>query len=232
MEAINSLINQVTSNDVFKDKFLDQFTTNQLDWGSAILSLVISFVLGLVIYFVYKMTFRGVVFSSTFAMSLVLMCVITTVIIVTISSNVVLSLGMVGALSIVRFRSAIKDPIDIMYLFWAISAGIVIGAKQYIFAVIASVLIAVFCFVMHKVGLNKNVYLLIVRYHPQAAKTVDAAINSTGAKVRNRTATAKFSEVTAELEQAKIPKTLVDKLAATDGVISAVLVDYNGEYCA
>lgn len=231
MEAINSIIRSMSTQDVFKEKFLEQFSSNQLNWGQAILALVISFCLGIAIYFVYKKTFRGVVFSATFATSLVLMCVITTVIIVTISSNVVLSLGMVGALSIVRFRSAIKDPIDIMYLFWSISVGIVVGAKQYLFALLASALIAVFCFVMHKYALNKNVYLLIVRYHPHAAKPVDQIVSSTGAKVRNRTATAKFSEVTAELEQGKIPKALVEKLASIDGVISAVLVDYNGEYC-
>ena len=218
-------------NDIIKNKFVQQFSENQLDIGRAAISMVVSLALGILIYFIYKQTFRGVVYSSTFAMSLVLMTVITTVIIVTISSNVVLSLGMVGALSIVRFRSAIKDPVDIMYLFWAISMGIVIGAQQYIFAVVASAIITAICLVMYKLNAKSKTFLLIVRYHPQCAKQIDTLLGQTSAKLRNKTATKRYIELTAEIEESKIPNALIERLSAMEGISNAVLVNYNGEYC-
>lgn len=226
-----SFVDSIISTSAIKDSVLDQFTDNQLNFGKAALSVVISLVIGLLIYFVYKKTFRGVVYSANFAMSMVLMSVITTVIIVTITSNVVLSLGMVGALSIVRFRSAVKDPVDIMYLFWAISMGIVVGAGQYVFAVAASALIAVFCFVMSMIRTKSEVYLLIVRYQTPISGHIDSVVNQLGGKLRNKTSTAQRSEVTVELRAGNIPKNLVEKLSSTDGVYSAVLVNYNGEYC-
>ena len=132
--------------DIFRNKFLSQVgSISPLD---ALITLAIAIAIGLVIFVIYKKTFTGVMYSSSFNMSLLLMVVITAVIIMTISSNVVLSLGMVGALSIIRFRTVIKDPVDIMYLFWAISMGIIVGAHQYLFALICVVVIAVLCFVM------------------------------------------------------------------------------------
>ncbi|MGN0474495.1 MAG: DUF4956 domain-containing protein, partial [Acutalibacteraceae bacterium] len=116
-----------TFNDILKNKFLNQITSSSP--LECFLTLLLAIAVGLIIYFVYKRTFSGVVYSSSFNLSLLLMTVITAAIIITISSNAILSLGMVGALSIVRFRTVIKDPIDIMYLFWAISMGIIIGAK-------------------------------------------------------------------------------------------------------
>jgi len=229
-----SLFNSFASlgfDDIIKNKFIEQFSTNQLDVGRAAISMVVSLALGLLIYFIYKKTFRGVVYSSTFAMSLVLMTVITTVIIVTISSNVVLSLGMVGALSIVRFRSAIKDPVDIMYLFWGISMGIVVGAQQYLFAAAASAIITAICLLMYKLNGKSDTFLLIVRYHPQCAKQIDSLIAQTGARMRNKTSTKRYLEITAEIAENKIPNNLIERLNATEGVSDAVLVNYNGEYC-
>ncbi len=222
-----------TSNfdDVIKNSFLEQFSSNQLDIGRAAISMLVSLALGMLIYFIYKKTFRGVVYSSTFAMSLVLMTVITTVIIVTISSNVVLSLGMVGALSIVRFRSAIKDPVDIMFLFWGISMGIVVGAQQYIFAAASSAIITAICLIMYNINGKANTFLLIVRYHPQCAKQIDSLIAQTGARLRNKTANKRYMEITAEIAENKIPNNLIERLNATEGVSDAVLVNYNGEYC-
>lgn len=228
---LSEIFNTVGFNDIIKNKFIEQFSENQLDAGRAAISMAISLVLGLLIYFIYKKTYRGVVYSATFAMSIVLMTVLTTVIIVTISSNVVLSLGMVGALSIVRFRSAIKDPVDIMYLFWGITMGIVVGAQQYLFAAVASVIIAAICFLMYRLNGKSDTYLLIVRYHPQCAKQIDSLVSQTGAKVRNKTATKRYIEITAEIAQDKIPASLIERLSATEGVSNAVLVNYNGEYC-
>ena len=192
--------------------------------------MAVAIVLGLVIFIVYKKTFKGVMYSSSFNMSLLLMTVITSVIIMTISSNVVLSLGMVGALSIIRFRTVIKDPIDIMYLFWAISIGIIVGAGQYIFAAICVVVIGVLCFVMSIMKNKERMYLLVIRYDMSAIKVIDKAIKSINGKVRNKTVTKSKIETIVEVDSKVAEGNFVERLGSTNGVISAVLVNYNGEY--
>ncbi len=214
--------------DIFKNRFLSQ--VNNISPASALVTMAVAIVLGLVIFIVYKKTFKGVMYSSSFNMSLLLMTVITSVIIMTISSNVVLSLGMVGALSIIRFRTVIKDPIDIMYLFWAISIGIIVGAGQYIFAAICVVVIGVLCFVMSIMKSKERMYLLVIRYDMSAIKVIDKAIKSINGKVRNKTVTKSKIETIVEVDSKVVEGNFVERLGSTNGVISAVLVNYNGEY--
>ena len=214
--------------DVFKGKFLSQ--VGSISAVDAVISLAIAIALGLVIFLVYKKTFSGVMYSSSFNMSLLLMVVITSVIILTISSNVVLSLGMVGALSIIRFRTVIKDPVDIMYLFWAISIGIIVGAHQYLFALICVVVIAVLCFVMSMLKKKDAMYLIIVRYRHAAAGSVEKAIKSVGGKVRNKAVSKAGIETIIEVNTKVADSDFVEKLSSINGVGSAVLVNYNGEY--
>lgn len=216
--------------EIFKGKFLDQFTENQLDIGSALIAVLFSLALGLVIFAVYKICYRGAVYSFSFNVSLVLMCVLTSVIIVTISSNVVLSLGMVGALSIVRFRTAIKDPVDIMYLFWAITMGIVAGAHQYIFAIIASVLIALICFISLIFKNREGAYLLIIRYSPGIGSKVDKIVHSVNGAIKNKTIRKGLAEVIIEVSGRKVQRGLVESVSSIAGVESVVLVNYNGDY--
>lgn len=215
--------------DIFKNKFLSQISSSSP--LEAFLTLLFAIAIGLVIYFVYKKTFSGVVYSGSFNMSLLLMTVITSVIILTISSNVVLSLGMVGALSIIRFRTVIKTPIDIMYLFWAISMGIIVGAKQYIFAIICVVVIGVLCIIMSKMKDKDQMYLVIVRYNMSVTGKIDNAIESVGGKIRNRTVSKSGVETIIEVKSNVIKEHFVEKLSSVQGVESAVLVSYNGEYC-
>ena len=218
-----------TFNDILKNKFLNQITsTSPLE---CILTLLFAIAVGLIIYFVYKYTFSGVVYSGSFNMSLLLMTVITAAIIITISSNAILSLGMVGALSIVRFRTVIKDPIDIMYLFWAISMGIIVGAKQYIFALIFLVLLSVLCIIMSLIKRKEQMYLVIVRYNMSVTGKIDSAIESISGKVRNKTVTKSGVETIIEVKSVAIKEHFVEKLYNIQGVESAVLVNYNGEYC-
>lgn len=220
------------SNGIIKDSIIEQFTSSgPLSLKDSLLAILVALVAGLLIFFVYKATFRGVVYSATFNMSLILMTVLTTAIVVTISNDMMLSLGMVGALSIVRFRSAVKDPVDIMYLFWAITVGIIIGAHQYVFAAIVTAAIALICFLMRIFKGNNQVYILVVRCDPQVAGHVSNMIDSLNAKIRNKTATARFIETTAEIPANKVPSNMVEKLQSVKGVMSAVLVNYNGEYC-
>ncbi len=217
---------------IIKDSIIEQFESSEpLGLGDSLLSILVALVAGFIIFLVYKLTFRGVVYSATFNMSLVLMTVLTAAIVVTISNDMMLSLGMVGALSIVRFRSAVKDPVDIMYLFWAITVGIIIGARQFIFAAIVTGVVALICFIMRIFKGNQQVYIVVVRCEAHAAQQVANMIGALNAKIRNKTATARFIETTAEIPANKVPKNMVEKLQSVNGVISAVLVNYNGEYC-
>ena len=218
-----------TFNDILKNKFLNQITSSSP--LECFLTLLFAIAVGLIIYFVYKRTFSGVVYSSSFNLSLLLMTVITAAIIITISSNAILSLGMVGALSIVRFRTVIKDPIDIMYLFWAISMGIIIGAKQYVFALICVVLIGAICVIMGFLKRKEQMYLVIVRYNMSITGKIDSAIESINGKVRNRTVSKSGVETIIEVKSVAIKEHFVEKLYNIPGVESAVLVNYNGEYC-
>ena len=214
--------------DVFKSKFINQVGT--ISPVQALITLAVAIALGLIIYVVYKKTFSGVMYSSSFNMSLLLMVVITSVIIMTISSNVVLSLGMVGALSIIRFRTVIKDPVDIMYLFWAISMGIIVGAHQYVFALICVAVIAVLCFVMAMLKKKDKMYLIIVRYRHGSAANVEKALKSAGGKVRNKAVTKAGIETIVEVNTKVADSDFVEKMLSINGVVSAVLVNYNGEY--
>ena len=213
--------------DIFKNKFLNQ--VGSISPVDALITLGIAIAIGLVIFVIYKRTFSGVMYSSSFNMSLLLMVVITSVIIMTISSNVVLSLGMVGALSIIRFRTVIKDPVDIMYLFWAISMGIIVGAHQYIFALICVVVIAVLCFVMSALKKNDKMYLVIVRYKHGSSAVVEKALKTAGGKVRNKAVSKGGIETIVEVNSKIADSDFVEKLLSINGVVSAVLVNYNGE---
>ena len=214
--------------DVFKNKFLSQ--VGSISPLEAVITLAVAIAIGLVIFIIYKKTFSGVMYSSSFNMSLLLMVVITAVIIMTISSNVVLSLGMVGALSIIRFRTVIKEPVDIMYLFWAISMGIIVGAHQYLFAMICVAVIAVLCFVMAGLKKNDKMYLIIVRYKHGCSPAVESALKSVGGKVRNKSVAKGGIEMIAEVNTKVADSDFVEKLLTINGVVSAVLVNYNGEY--
>ena len=132
-----------TFKDIFKSDFLNSTNLNTFSLSDTLIALGISFILGLFIYFVYKKTYKGVMYSAAFGVSLLAMSMITTLVILAVTANIVLSLGMVGALSIVRFRTAIKEPMDIAFLFWAIAAGIVLGAGLIPLAIIGSVIIGV-----------------------------------------------------------------------------------------
>ena len=212
----------MTFTDVFKNKFLSQFQlTSPIEY---VLALVFSIMIGLIIYFVYKKTYNGVAYSHNFNMSLILMTLITTIIIFTITANPVLSLGMVGALSIIRFRTVVKDPVDLMYLFWAISMGIIIGAKQYIFALICVVIITIFCIIMCKLSDSEKLYLVIVRYDVAVTDEIDKG------KIRNRTVGKSGVETIIEVKDNAIDDHFVEKITKIEGVESAALVNYNGDY--
>ena len=222
----------MTFNDIFKSNFLDSVQSFSL--LDTALALVVALALGLFIFLIYKKTFQGVLYSSTFGVLLVGLTLVTTLVILAVTSNVVLSLGMVGALSIVRFRTAIKDPLDIVYLFWALAAGIVTGAGQFPMAIVGSAVIGVVLLLFVNRRVNDHPYLLVVTCADDRAESeAFAALGSQKRVVKSKTVSADGIEVTAELRLPDAGTTdFVNRVAAVPGVRSAVLVSYNGSYTA
>jgi uncharacterized membrane protein YhiD involved in acid resistance len=224
--------NQFNFNDIFKSNFLDQVTSfSALDMAIA---LGLAFVLGLFIFMVYKKTFKGVMYSASFGVSLLSMTLITTVIIMAISSNVILSLGMVGALSIVRFRSAIKEPLDIAFLFWAISIGIVLGAGLIPLAVFGSLFIGIILVVFINQKSSDNPYILVLKCTGDDSEK--AAMDYVSKKVKKHVVKSKTVsaadgvELTLEIRLKDMSTKFINEISCIVGVNHAVLVSYNGEY--
>lgn len=225
------MIKMVSFVDTIKDSVRDQFAAGTTV-GQMLASLGVAFLLGLFILVIYKATFRGVLFSKGFAFSLVLLSMVTALVIRTISSNLALSLGMVGALSIVRFRTAIKDPVDTVFMFWAITAGIMSGAGLYLIGGIASVALGVLYFLVTLIYRKAQMpYLLVIRYDPQEAQSVSAAMRKLPRhRIKSRTTTRKGAEVTLELSLKGDEMKLIDSLYKVDGVLDASLISYEGEF--
>lgn len=216
--------------DIFKKEFLSKIQSVQtIDIAIA---LLVSIVVGAYIFYFYKKTYKGVVFSKMFAVALTGMTVITTFIILAVTSNVVLSLGMVGALSIVRFRSSIKEPVDIIYIFWAISEGIAIGSKQYGLVIIGTICIsiAIATFGTHKEKMNR--YILVVRHKGKQKEIIDKIKgNSKKYEIKSNTLYSNNEqEVIIEVILENDGNDLIEEIKKIGTIDMASLVKYNGEY--
>ncbi len=216
--------------DVIKNSILKSDTFGNLTTIDIFIGLLIAYMIGMFIFFIYKKTFRGVVYSFSYNFSLVLMTMVTSLVIMTISSNIVLSLGMVGALSIVRFRTAVKDPLDIVYMFWAITAGITVGAGLYQLAVIGALLVGLTILTMNIFKSSKNTYILIVNYSEDVYPEIKTVLNRFDYIVKSKAIKNKRVELTVELKLDVENTTFVEEIAKIEGVVDAVLVNYNGEY--
>ena len=221
----------MTFNDIFKSSFLENITSvSILDMAVA---LAIAFGIGLFIFLVYKKTNQGVMYSSSFGTTLVALTMITTVVILAVTSNVVLSLGMVGALSIVRFRTAIKEPLDIAFLFWSIAVGIVLSAGMIPLAVIGSIVIGIILIVFVNKKSHSNPYIVIVQCDShESEEEVKAFLNSCVQKcvVKSKTAQKGFVELNMDIRLKDDNTDFINIISGMNGVCSAVLVSYNGEY--
>ncbi len=218
-------------NDIFKSSFLENVTAVSVT--DMALSLALSFCLGLFIYFVYKKTYSGVMFSRAFGGALLGMTMITTMVILAVTSNVVLSLGMVGALSIVRFRTAIKEPLDIAFLFWAIAAGIVLAAGMIPLAVIGSIIIGIIMILFCNRKAAEKPYIAVISCADAAAeKMVAEYLNSHTGKtvVKSKSARKDGIELSCEVTLKDNNTDFITELSGMNGVSSAVLVSYNGDY--
>ena len=197
------------------------------------IALVLAFGIGMFIFLVYKKTYQGVMYSSSFGTTLVALTMITTVVILAVTSNVVLSLGMVGALSIVRFRTAIKEPLDIAFLFWAIAVGIVLAAGMLPLAVIGSVIIGVILLVFVNKKSHCNPYIVVLSCTDSAAeKNAKSFLDKQVQRcvVKSKTAQKGMIELNLEIRMKDDNTDFINALSEMNGVNSAVLVSYNGEY--
>ena len=204
--------------------------TNVISIQTILVTLLTSAVCGAVIYLVYRFFNRSVIYNENFNILVILTTVVTSFIIMTISSNVVLSLGMVGALSIVRFRAAVKDPLDIGFLFWGIAAGITAGAQLYWVALLGTAIIAVLYILITICRKEKKSYLLILRYKAASEMNVTGILNGIKYRLKNKTQTGDHVELTIEVKIKKNDTAYLSRFNAVEGVESVTLLEYSGEY--
>ena len=220
-----------TFNDIFKSSFLENITSvSLLDMAIA---MVLAFAIGMFIFLVYKKTYQGVMYSSSFGVTLVALTMITTLVILAVTSNVVLSLGMVGALSIVRFRTAIKEPMDIAFLFWSIAVGIVLAAGMIPLAVFGSIIIGIILliFVNKKSYLMPYIVVVNCTGHDAEVKASEFIKSKTERfVVKSKSAQKGNLELNIEVRLKEDNTDFINELAEMEGVNNAVLVSYNGEY--
>ena len=212
---------------------LSQYFTSQfvsLTPWKILIGIVMAVIVGLVIAFVYKRCYRGVLYSPGFALTLMMLTLITTPVVMCIKSDIALSMGMVGALSIVRFRTAVKDPMDTAYMFWALTMGILLGAGQFFLTACAVVGIGLLLTVIvHIQSRGLNSYLLVVRMSEESERQANQLVNNLKVtQLKSKTVSANGIEATYEVRVEK-PDALLNKLRALPGVYDATLVAYNGE---
>ncbi len=221
----------MTFKDIFKSSFLEN--VNSVSILDMVIALALAFGIGMFIFLVYKKTFSGVMYSSSFGVTLVALTMITTLVILAVTSNVVLSLGMVGALSIVRFRTAIKEPLDIAFLFWSLAAGIVLAAGMIPLAVFGSVAIGTVLLIFVNRQSHFNPYILVIQCsghesEKKAKSFIDGQVQR--CVVKSKTARRGSIELNLDIRLKNDNTDFINELSELEGVESAVLVSYNGDY--
>ncbi len=217
--------NDIIKNSVIQSSFLGNYSIQDI-----VSVILVTLIVSLFMFFIYKKTYSGNVYSHKFNVSLVIMALITSEIILTISSNLVLSLGMVGALSIVRFRTAVKEPLDIVFMFWSIAIGITTGARLYALSIISSLLIGLVIMVLLKYKNTNNIFLLIIQYKSNSSAKVISELNKINYKIKSKTISHELVELTVELKIIGTGFDLLEIISEIEGVSNVSLVNYNGEF--
>lgn len=219
--------------DMIKNSVVAEFT-GTISVDKILLSLAVAFIIGVYIIYIYKKTYSGVIYSKSFSLCILLLAMVTAMIIRTISSNLALSLGMVGALSIVRFRTAIKEPTDTAFMFWSITAGIMAGAGLYLVAIIASVGIGLLYFIGYTMGFKVNrQYLFILKYNLNSDKLVLQQLKRLPkTKLKSKSIVKDTMELTFEVELKDDNTKILDDFKEIDGVISASIISYQNDFGA
>lgn len=221
----------MTFQDIFKSSFLENISSISI--FDMVLSMVLAFAIGMFIFLIYKKTFGGVMYSSSFGVTLVALTMISTLVILAVTSNVVLSLGMVGALSIVRFRTAIKEPMDIAFLFWSIAVGIVLAAGMIPLAVFGSAVIGLFLLVFANRKSHFNPYIVVLRCADHDSEVMATEFLKKQVRrmaVKSKTVQQGAIELNVEVRMKDESTDFINILSDMNGVSSAVLVSYNGDY--
>lgn len=217
--------------EAIKKSVLESGVFSELPLSELIWPLLAALLLGCLIYLIYRRFYTGVVYSRSFAVTLVGMCVLTCMVTLAISTSIVISLGMVGALSIVRYRTAIKDPMDLLYLFWSITTGITTGAKLYDLALLAALVMIVLIALFFYRQESGKIYVVVLHY--QSASVGDQIIRAFGRmkyNVKSTTVRGQETEMAVEVFCGKKEQALTEKLCAIPGVKDVTMIQYNGEY--
>lgn len=219
--------------DMIKNSVITEFT-GTISIDKILLSLIVSFLIGIFIVYVYRQTFSGVVYSKSFSLCIILLAMVTSMIIRTISSNLALSLGMVGALSIVRFRTAIKEPADTAFMFWGITAGIMAGAGLYLVSIIASLGIGLLYFLGYTMGFKlSRQYLFIVKYDIKSEQVIaDELKKLPKTKIKSKSVTKELVELTFEAELKDNDTHVLDQFKNIEGVVSSSIISYQNDFGA
>lgn len=218
----------ITFTDIFKKGFLEE--SGNLTINGFVMSMLAAFLCGMIVYAVYRGFYKGVIYNNNFNILLVMTSLVTCFMVIVISSNVVLSLGMVGALSIVRYRTAVKDPLDVGFLFWTVAVGVTCGAGLYLISIMGTLFIAFIYIVLVKIRNRKHQYLLIVKYEDNAAEAVRRNLEPVKKVLKNKVCGKGSTELTYEVRLQDENSSFVAALSKTEGVTSAVLVEFTGDY--
>ncbi|NPA81523.1 MAG: DUF4956 domain-containing protein [Epsilonproteobacteria bacterium] len=223
---------QLNFSDIFSKSFVAmQSGVDKFTIADIVINMVVTFLIGLFIFFVYKKTFRGVLYQKSFNISLIAISMVVTLVIMTISGNLVLSLGMVGALSIVRFRTPIKDPIDLVFIFWAIAVGIANGVGYFNISIIGSILITIVLFVMARTPSLDKPYLLVMQipHELKESEVVDSVKKAVlGYELKSKTINPSYYEITSEVRLRNDDSSFLNELYSK-GVKKATLISYSGD---
>ncbi len=217
-----------TFSDIFKKSFLEE--AGNLTMESFLMSMLAAFLCSMIVYAVYRGFYKGVIYNNNFNILLVMTGMVTCFIVIVISSNVVLSLGMVGALSIVRYRTAVKDPLDVGFLFWTVAVGVTCGAGLYLISILGTTCIAVIYILLVKIRNRKHQYLLIVKYENIASEAVLRELKPLKKVLKNKTSVKETTELTYEVRISEENTSFVTSLSSIHGVKTAVLLEFTGDY--
>ena len=223
-------MDKISFKDIINGKIFNIDFVGAVDIYDILIGLFITLILSFFIFFIYKKTYSGVVYSHNFNVSLVLMALITSLIIMTIRSNLVLSLGMVGALSIVRFRTAVKDPMDTIFMLWAVALGITAGAQLYAVAIIGTTFVGIIAVLLLRYKNSNNVFMLIIHYEEDAQETLYRRLSELDYRIKSKTVSMGMIELTLELKLVGIDTSFIEEISEIEGVKDTSLVSYNGNF--
>ena len=217
--------------DVIKNSFLNDMDPSKIDYVSIITAVAISLVMGIIICIIYTKFFGGVIYSKGYAQTLIGMCVLTCMVTLAISTNVVISLGMVGSLSIIRYRTAVKSPLDLLYMFWAVTVGITVGAHMYILALITSVAMFIVVLIFALRSETGGLYVAVIHYAGEAAEEeIIRAFGREKYHIKSKTMYKDHTELAVEIYCGSKGLTRYEKIKDIEGVSDATFIQYNGEY--